>query len=379
MKILFYNDSPIFGGHEIMTVNVVRSLLSMDYELTFAYSLFNQKFHDILNELLISYPNNLTLMPVKFKSSHIQSIMSFFQFLDLILLYKKVINKFDLILASQGDIEISSKIIIAGKLARIKVISYIPSDFLPSDLGVPFSWLRDKFAKVLYRMVDGFISISPSFINGLQHKLNLPKNKIFLLENIINCNKIPKYKLFDRFHKPFRFIMVGAVNSRKNQIFLLNWLEMHPNFICELLIVGTGPLSPQLQSRVNSSSILNSKVRFLGWSDNPLEIMSECDLLLIPSVVEGVPLVMLEAAAIKLPILATDANGMADFLPHEMKFKLNDYENFSRKLEFLLSQHNEVNSLIEANYQKVIKYNDLNYFNQQVKLIFSKLLNGAND
>src|SRR5205807_7541697 len=50
---------------------------------------------------------------------------------------------------------------------------------------------------------------------------------------------------------------------------------------------------------------------FLGWQKNPFKFLSKADLFVLPSVSEGHPLVLLEAMACKLPVVATDCPGGA--------------------------------------------------------------------
>jgi len=76
-----------------------------------------------------------------------------------------------------------------------------------------------------------------------------------------------------------------------------------------LLIAGEGPdeAAPRAQARE-----LAVDARFLGRRDDMPELMNAADALVLSSVVEGLPLVLLEAAASGLPAVATDAGGSAE-------------------------------------------------------------------
>lgn len=372
-RILFYNDSAIFGGHEVMTLRIVRDLLQAKFSICFMFYASNQRLSEEL-ELLMRNFESLTLLPTPLRSGHLQSIMSFFQWSSLYRLYRLVRGRFDLICASQGNIELSSKILIVARLAQIKLVSYIPGDFLPSELKLPLMWLRDKFARFLFRLPSAYISISLTFVAGLQRKYNVASNRVYLLENVLDKIDLPLLNNRCR-TLPVRFLMVGAVNSIKNQQFMLDWLECNPNYPAELVLVGCGPLLLEMKQRVMRSTALCKRVQFYGWRDDTLQIMTKMDLLVLPSLVEGVPLVMLEAAALKLPMLATNAYGMADFLPIEMRFKCNDQNDFSRKLESLLINSAHTQTLIEQNYQQVLRYNDNKAFSNKISAIFEDLLN----
>lgn len=70
------------------------------------------------------------------------------------------------------------------------------------------------------------------------------------------------------------------------------------------VIVGDGPLMRPLQARAESLGVV-SRVRFLGARTDARAIMATLDLLVVPSLTEGSPLVVLEALSAGLPILAS--------------------------------------------------------------------------
>ena len=65
---------------------------------------------------------------------------------------------------------------------------------------------------------------------------------------------------------------------------------------------------------------------------------------------------MLEAAAHSVAILASDIDGMHDFLPPEMRYRLNDDEDFLKKLDYLIKHHDVTKYLIKQNYDKLQQY-----------------------
>jgi glycosyltransferase involved in cell wall biosynthesis len=76
-----------------------------------------------------------------------------------------------------------------------------------------------------------------------------------------------------------------------------------------LLIAGDGPQRAELESLAHD---LGANVRFLGPRSDIPELMNASDGLVLSSVVEGLPVVLLEAAASGLPCVATDAGGVRE-------------------------------------------------------------------
>jgi glycosyltransferase involved in cell wall biosynthesis len=75
--------------------------------------------------------------------------------------------------------------------------------------------------------------------------------------------------------------------------------------------VGTGPLMVRLRAQIEAAG-LSHAVLMLGRRDDVADLMAASDLLVLPSLFEGLPLVLLEAMAAGLPALATRVPGSAD-------------------------------------------------------------------
>jgi glycosyltransferase involved in cell wall biosynthesis len=76
-----------------------------------------------------------------------------------------------------------------------------------------------------------------------------------------------------------------------------------------LLIAGDGPLRADLEREAGA---LRANVRFLGPRDDVPALMNACDGFALSSAVEGLPMVLLEAAASALPAVATDVGGVSE-------------------------------------------------------------------
>lgn len=82
--------------------------------------------------------------------------------------------------------------------------------------------------------------------------------------------------------------------------------ERHPD--CRLLLVGEqedGSLPPETLRMIEQHPAVLS----LGWRREVREVYDATDVLVLPSYREGMPNVILEAAAMALPVIATDING----------------------------------------------------------------------
>jgi glycosyltransferase involved in cell wall biosynthesis len=85
----------------------------------------------------------------------------------------------------------------------------------------------------------------------------------------------------------------------------------YPN--CELHILGAGREQAHLQALCASLG-LASAVRFWGWQRRPQPYYEMMDMLLLPSLTEGMPNAVLEAMAMGVPVAATDVGGVRELL-----------------------------------------------------------------
>jgi len=77
------------------------------------------------------------------------------------------------------------------------------------------------------------------------------------------------------------------------------------------VFVGVGELEAKIKERINQLN-LNDKVKFLGQRDDINNILSALDVFVLPSVWEGLGIVLLEAQAACLPVVATKVDGIVE-------------------------------------------------------------------
>lgn len=115
---------------------------------------------------------------------------------------------------------------------------------------------------------------------------------------------------------------IGRFTNQKNHSFLIDVFirlskENKNNY--KLLLIGTGVLEDDIKEKVNENNI-SDKVIFAGFKEDAYKYVQAMDIFVLPSLYEGLGLVLVEAQASGLPCFATNKT-----IPDEVK--IND--NFS--------------------------------------------------
>ncbi|MGL2966876.1 glycosyltransferase [Flavobacterium sp. XGLA_31] len=170
-------------------------------------------------------------------------------------------------------------------------------------------------------------------------------------------------------------IHVGGFSFEKNHEGLLSifkkFVEKRPNVHLHLL--GEGPKRAAIeQLAVNLK--LNDKMTFYGWVSNPMDYICKADVLVLPSIIEGLPGVILEAMISKKPVVAYNVGGISEVVQLGVTGYLvekNEESNFAEALEKAIYQDNE--KLIQNAYDLVSqKYNNI-IIAQQFDRIYHQL------
>ena len=114
-----------------------------------------------------------------------------------------------------------------------------------------------------------------------------------------------------------QILFVGLLAPVKGLDILIEALRLVGDGEADCLLVGTGPMEEQLR-RAAAAAGIAERVRFVGAQPSG-EIpawLNAADLLVLPSLSEGRPNVVVEAQACGLPVLATRVGGTPELIEH---------------------------------------------------------------
>jgi len=145
---------------------------------------------------------------------------------------------------------------------------------------------------------------------------------------------------------------IGRFNKQKNHNFLIDIFkavsEVNPDAI--LLLAGDGDLRRKIEKKVSRLG-LKSKVKFLGVRNDINSIMQAMDLFLLPSLFEGLPVVLIEAQAAGLKCIVADTITRESDITSRVEFlRLNDTpEKWANQVLSSTYEHADTEKLISMN------------------------------
>lgn len=108
---------------------------------------------------------------------------------------------------------------------------------------------------------------------------------------------------------------VGRFSHPKNPQLFLDIVQRLPNI--KFVMAGDGDLDSEVREKLNRCG-LNDRVELLGGMDHAsaLKVIAKLDVLVMTSRWEGLPLVLLEAMFLKVPVVTTQVGGIPEVIQH---------------------------------------------------------------
>jgi glycosyltransferase involved in cell wall biosynthesis len=176
-------------------------------------------------------------------------------------------------------------------------------------------------SRLIYRRARSVIAVSSPIRGRLLERDGVPPEKISFIPNAVisasgrkpgTTSTLPD----ERREGP----LVGVVARLQPEKGVANFLKAAARVsaacpAARFLVVGDGPLREELL-RLADRLGLRERVRFLGHRADARELVGLLDVLVVPSLTEGTPLIVLEAMAAGVPLVASAVGGVTDQVRH---------------------------------------------------------------
>lgn len=204
--------------------------------------------------------------------------------------------------------------------------------------------MLDRFTA---RFCDRIICVAKALADNLIYKSKINPDKVLVIHNGIDLDRFNKigdaFNLLKELNinvEDKRIGIIGRLSCEKGHIYLLKAVaelrKIFPNLKC--LIVGDGLLRKELE-RISERLEISKNCIFTGTMHNIPEVLSILDGLVLPSISEGFPMILLEAMAARCPIVATRIGGIPELIENGKTGILvepRDHQALARAIEELL-------------------------------------------
>ncbi len=196
----------------------------------------------------------------------------------------------------------------AAALAQVPVVIATNHNYmvLPWGRTVPLQ------QRLVNRCVDQYIAVSQAIALQMQQTFHVPSQKIRVIHNGVpdtrfNCpsNLALRAELGGNDGRPL-ILTVARLDYQKGHSYLFQAIRQVPDAI--FVLAGMGPEEKSLMTQASDLGI-RDRVVFLGYRNDVPELLASCELFVLPSLFEGLPLAVLEAMAAGKAVIATSVGG----------------------------------------------------------------------
>lgn len=298
--INFYSDAAEWGGQEILSAKMANILAKSGRNVQFFY--FSEPFGKELSPAVkkIKLPFSAsTPFPI---------------FRDISRRKREIVeglfreHRVENLTVCPGNVERCLPAILAAHKMGIPVVSYCPMTHTQKESNARLGRLRDFFAKGIYPKISKWIVISRAQEASLRRFIP-QRTPVFVLQNPLSWESAfpPREPKF-----PLQIATIGRIYfAQKGQDVIprtAKALSAH-GFQVSFRIFGNGPDEKKLEHLISKNGVAD-RVSLHDWmkpDELREKLLHEVDFLFIPSHFEGEPIILFEALASGIPVLAARA------------------------------------------------------------------------
>lgn len=195
----------------------------------------------------------------------------------------------------------------------------------------------------------------------------LNKKTIIVPNNVnpswITRNQLYKKKYINNNHDntSFSLCFIGNINKLKGLDILLHSVKtlINANYKIKLIVIGDGKELSILKNEYK----MYSNIIFLGHMNNPINILLNCDLLVVPSLFDSFPNTIMEALYYEIPVVGSNRGGIPEMLRYRELIFEPCQESISEKIKEIVD-----NQLITT-YKNLCKQRKKHFSFDWVKMI----------
>ncbi len=257
--------------------------------------------------------------------------------------------------------------------------------------GIRVAERRGKWYHRVERWTDRWVSkhvcVSRAVRDFTVEMTRIPAEKMVIIPNGVdvsrfaNASPIPSSSLPGYEKGDLIALFVGRLDQQKGVFDLLEIAAHLQNRFPHLkwLLAGDGPLEAEMKTRIDRMK-LQQRVHLLGRRNDVAELMQTADLFVFPSRWEGMPNVILEAMAARLPVVSCQVEGVDELLCNQQSglvIPIGDVAEMTEAVATLVEQPQRRSELAEKAFQKVSGHFSWDQTASQYQQLYQSLLDGG--
>ena len=344
---------------------------------------------EVCNVSVLAFANSKTFLNETYGNFYLNKkiknrLINYFRIIQIsIFTTHKIIKKenIDIVCFQDPVSSFFSILFLKVRRAEVKIVVETHGDFIET-LSLEKNLVLPRLYKKLFYIMAKY-SIGKS--NIIRAVSSSTEQQVLDIDSSKSVVRFPAWIDFKDFQniepKPlskdkFNILFIGSVTDRKKPHMIIEAIQRINDKSYNLSIVGPAPNEKyfkELKDLIDKSGLQN-QVSLIGPVDRESvkDYYSSSNLMILPSISEGLARVIFESQVAMCPVLVTDAPGMSDIVIDGQTgyvFESNNLDSLSLKIEYINNNYDEA-SLVAKNAKGFILSN---YSEDNFKFSFKKL------
>ena len=344
---------------------------------------------EVCNVSVLAFANSKTFLNETYGNFYLNKkiknrLLNYFRIIQIsIFTTYKIIKKenIDIVCFQDPVSSFFSILFLKVRRAEVKIVVETHGDFIET-LSLEKNLVLPRLYKKLFYIMAKY-SIGKS--NIIRAVSSSTEQQVLDIDSSKSVVRFPAWIDFKDFQniepKPlskdkFNILFIGSVTDRKKPHMIIEAIQRINDKSYHLSIVGPAPNEKyfkELKDLIDKSDLQN-QVSLIGPVDRESvkDYYSTSNLMILPSISEGLARVIFESQVAMCPVLVTDAPGMSDIVIDGQTgyvFESNNLDSLSLRIEYIKNNYDEA-SLVAKNAKGFILSN---YSEDNFKFSFKKL------
>ena len=344
---------------------------------------------EVCNVSVLAFANSKTFLNETYGNFYLNKkiknrLINYFRIIQIsIFTTHKIIKKenIDIVCFQDPVSSFFSILFLKVRRAEVKIVVETHGDFIET-LSLEKNLVLPRLYKKLFYIMAKYSIGNSNIIRAVSSSTEQQVLDIDSSKSVVRFPAWIDFKDFQNIEpKPpskdkFNILFIGSVTDRKKPHMIIEAIQRINDKSYHLSIVGPAPNEKyfkELKDLIDKSDLQN-QVSLIGPVDRESvkDYYSTSNLMILPSISEGLARVIFESQVAMCPVLVTDAPGMSDIVIDGQTgyvFESNNLDSLSLKIEYIKNNYEEA-SLVAKNAKGFILSN---YSEDNFKFSFKKL------